>query len=117
MPPAELGDLGIRLLVDASDWNQDGWPDVIAGAANGRVRVFLNKGDTPGSRFADGFDPGLPPIPQPRVTMVDLNGDGDEDLYLPSTLGSCFVERSFLGRGYARARLITVQCRRGRRDQ
>ena len=36
-----------------------------------------------------------------RVLMVDLNGDGDKDLFLPSTQGSCFVEQSFLDHGYA----------------
>jgi hypothetical protein len=104
----EIGDLGIRGLVDATDWNQDGWPDVIASAANGRVRVFLNRGDSQ-PRFAEGFDPGLPPIVQPRVLTADLNGDGDEDLFLPSTQGSCFVERSFLEHGYAKAKLIAVE--------
>ena len=81
---------------------------MIGSAANGRVRVFLNEGD---GRFADGVDPGLPPILQPRVLMADINGDGDEDLFLPSTQGSCFVERSFLRDGYARAELVRVEQR------
>ncbi len=112
--PIEMGDLGIRLLVDATDWNQDGWEDVIAGAANGRVRVFLNNTDidTGSVRFADGFDPGLPPIPQPRVLMTDLNSDGDEDLFLPSTQGSCLIERSFLEHGYAPGRILKVERRK-----
>ena len=104
----EIGDLGIRGLVDATDWDQDGWPDVIASAANGRVRVFLNRGESQ-PRFAEGFDPGLPPIVQPRVLTVDMNGNGDQDLFLPSTQGSCFVERSFLRHGYAKATLIAVE--------
>jgi hypothetical protein len=53
----------------------------------------------------------LPPIEQPRVLVADINGDGDDDLFLPSTQGSCFVERSFLKHGYARARLIAVEKR------
>ena len=106
--PVELGDLGIRLLVDATDWNGDGWDDVIAGAANGRVRVFLNSGRK-SPRFEEGFDPGLPPVAQPRVLMADLNGDGDEDLFLPSTQGSCFIERSFLKHGYATAHVIAAE--------
>ena len=107
--PVEIGNLGIRGLVDSTDWNRDGWPDVIASAANGRVRVFLNRGKDAEARFADGFDPGLPPIVQPRVLMADINGDGDEDLFLPSTQGSCFVERSFLTGGYAEATLVAVE--------
>lgn len=109
--PVVLGDLGIRLLVDAADWNQDGWSDVVAGAANGRVRVFLNRADGGDSRFLPGFDPGLPSIPQPRVLMADFNADGDEDLFLPSTQGSCLVERSFLEHGYVRGRIVGVERR------
>lgn len=109
--PIEIGDLGIRLLVDATDWNNDGWPDVIAGAANGKVRVILNNKSNKSMPFVKGFDPGLPPILQPRVLMADINGDGDEDLFLPSTQGSCFVERSFLKHGYAKAKLIAVEAR------
>ncbi|MEZ6127508.1 MAG: VCBS repeat-containing protein [Planctomycetaceae bacterium] len=109
--PTEFGNLGIRGLVDSADWNSDGWPDVIASAANGKVRVFLNQGDGAEQRFAAGFDPGLPPIIQPRVIVADINGDGDEDLFLPSTQGSCFVERSFLKSGYARAVLTAIQQR------
>ena len=109
--PVVLGNLGIRLLVDAADWNQDGWSDVVAGAANGRVRVFLNRADGGDSRFLPGFDPGLPSIPQPRVLMADFNADGDEDLFLPSTQGSFLVERSFLEHGYVRGRIVGVERR------
>ena len=63
----------------------------------------------PAPRRLRGFDPRLPPIEQPRVLMADLNGDGDEDLFIPSTQGSCFVERSFLSGGYAKARLLEFQ--------
>ena len=107
--PVEIADLGIRGLVDATDWNHDDWPDVVASSANGRVRVVLNqhpKGEAP---FAEGFDPGLPRIMQPRVLVADINGDGDDDLFLPSTQGSCFIERSFLEHGYARADLLSIE--------
>ncbi|MCA9112984.1 MAG: VCBS repeat-containing protein, partial [Planctomycetaceae bacterium] len=87
----------------------DGWPDIIASAANGRVQVFLNTGNEGATGFASGQDVELPPIIQPRTIMVDLNGDGDEDLYLPSTQGACFVERSFLEGGYATAKLIRLE--------
>ena len=107
--PLEFGDLGIRLLVDSTDWNDDDWPDVIAGAANGKTRVFLNEGRKDPVAFSEGFDPGLPPIAQPRVMMVDLNNDGDKDLFLPSTQGSCFVERSFLENGYVNVELMRIE--------
>ncbi|MCC6681273.1 MAG: VCBS repeat-containing protein [Phycisphaeraceae bacterium] len=107
--PVELGNLGIRLMVDTCDWNSDGRIDVIAGAANGRVRVFLNTGSAGSVSFDEGTDPNLPPIKQPRTVMVDLNGDGDEDVFLPSTQGSIWIERSYLDHGYAKARLIEWQ--------
>jgi FG-GAP-like repeat len=108
-PAVEIGDLGIRLNVCATDWNQDGRTDIIAGSANGKVRIFLNESNAdrsvPAERdspFSPGFTPTLPAIMQPRVLLGDLNGDGDDDLYFPSTQGACFVERSFLKHGYAR---------------
>lgn len=109
--PQTIGDLGIRLLVDAADWNGDNWPDVVAGAANGRVRIFLNRGAKPGDRFAAGIDPELPPIEQPRTLAIDLNTDGDVDLFVRGTQGSCFVERSFLKAGYAQAEIVALQKR------
>ncbi len=106
----KLGSLGTRLSVDFIDWNDDGAPDVIAGAANGRVRVFLARaGEPPERRFAEGIDPKLPPIVQPRILTVDLNGDGDTDLFLPSTQGSVWLERSFLRHGYAVATVGTAR--------
>ena len=107
--PILVGDLGIRLMVETTDWNKDHRPDIIAGAANGRVRLFLNTGKPGVNRFGKGIAPRLPPIMQPRVLMTDLNGDGDVDLFLPSTQGSCFVERSFLKRGYAKATLLKFE--------
>ncbi len=105
-----LGNLGTRLSVDFIDWDDDGTPDVIAGAANGRVRVFLARpGEPAARRFAAGLDPGLPPIVQPRILAVDLNGDGDTDLFLPSTQGSVWLERSFLRHGYAAATVGTAR--------
>jgi hypothetical protein len=109
--PVEIGNLGIRTEVEATDWDNDGRIDVIAGAANGNVRVFLNTGREGSLRFAAGFDPQLPPVLQPRVKMVDLNSDGDEDLFIPSTQGSVWVERSFLQHGYAPAQFLAVQSR------
>lgn len=107
----KLGSLNLRCLVDATDWDGDGRLDVLAGSANGRVRIFLNTGSRGAASFAEGVDPGLPPIKQPRVLAVDLNGDGDEDLFSPSTMGSVWVERSFLRDGYVPARQLDLRKR------
>ena len=75
---SKTGPVSIRGLVDATDWNRDGWPDVVASAANGRVQVLLNEAEHAAqgqARFSSGFMPQLP-VMQPRVLMADLNGDG-----------------------------------------
>lgn len=107
-PPVLVGNVKIRCSVDLVDWDGDGRLDVIAGSAGGTVRVYRNVVDGAGMvSFAQGLDPGLPPLKQPRVIMADLNGDGDDDLFIPSTQGSIWVERSFLRHnGYARARVV-----------
>jgi hypothetical protein len=112
----EFGDLGIRLNVCATDWNHDGQMDVIAGSANGKVRVFLAQPERDSKQqgqrahpFDEPIEPKLPPIMQPRVLLGDLNGDGDDDLYFPSTQGTCFVERSFLEHGYAVGTIVRVE--------
>lgn len=103
-----IGDLKQRLSVDTVDWNQDGHPDIIAGSANGNVRLFLNSGkNQERDLFEEGSTLDIPKIIQPRVTAVDLNGDGDTDLFFPSTRGSILVERSFLEHGYAEAKSVT----------
>jgi hypothetical protein len=110
--PEVLGDLGNRLSVEAIDWDDDGAMDVIAGSANGRVRVFLNQAKRPsaGQRpFSEGIDPGLPPVVQPRIIAGDLNGDGDVDLFLPGTQGSVWMERSFVRHGYAEGAVESVR--------
>ncbi len=109
-PAVQVGDQKIRLMVDATDWNGDERMDIVAGAANGMVRVYLNSGvEGSPAKFDQGTDPGLPPIKQPRVVMVDLNHDGDQDLFLPSTQGSTFIERSFLRHGYAPSHLVQAE--------
>ncbi len=97
--------------MDVTDWDRDGDLDIVASAANGRVRVFLNNGSNGKVKFSEGIDPKLPLIEQPRVLMVDINRDGDKDLYLPSTQGSCFIERSFLESGYAEAQQLKFERR------
>jgi len=103
----QIADLGIRLLIDAADWEGDGDVDVIAGSANGRVRLLINRGD---GTF-ESTTPQLPPIRQPRMSAVDLNRDGDLDLFSPSLDGSAWVERSFIERGYSPVIVMDRQSR------
>jgi hypothetical protein len=108
--PEIVDDTKSRGMVDAVDWNNDGQMDVIVGTSTGLVRVFLNTG-TVNARFSRSLDLEIPPIIQPRVIIVDLNGDGDQDLFIPGTLGSSFLERSFLEHGYAPAEITKLEQR------
>ncbi|MFB3904608.1 MAG: FG-GAP repeat domain-containing protein [Acidobacteriota bacterium] len=102
---------GSRGMVDAVDWNRDGLIDLLVGIASSPVRLFLNQGTRHEPAFDKGIDLQLPPIIEPRAITVDLNQDGDEDLFIPSTLGSCFLERSFIEHGYAPARVVRIEKR------
>ncbi|MFN0051825.1 MAG: FG-GAP repeat domain-containing protein [Planctomycetales bacterium] len=100
--PVMLGDLKIRMVPYASDWDRDGHPDVVGSAANGTVVVWRNLGD---NRFAEPEPIKFPAVPySPSVAVVDWNGDGDDDLIVATAYGYfCWFERSFLENGYARA--------------
>jgi hypothetical protein len=104
-----VGDLKFRLLVDAVDWNDDGRMDVLAGTDSHQISVFLNLGETDAEPFSDAVPLNIPQIKETRVCAVDLNRDGDQDLFVMSTQGSVLVERSFLNHGYAQGNTLTLE--------
>jgi hypothetical protein len=108
-PAVEVGDVRVRLHVDAADWNGDGKMDVVAGTSGRLAKVFLNVGRQGNAEFDEGHNLNLPPIVQPRTVMVDMNRDGDHDLFIRGTQGSALVERSFLEHGYAIGRVLAVE--------
>jgi hypothetical protein len=103
--PVLLGDMKIRMIPCAADWNGDGRPDVIGSVASGAVVVWRNIGE---GRFASTEPLSVPPVPySPMVAVVDWNRDGDQDLIVGTAYGYfCWFERSFLERGYARATIV-----------
>jgi hypothetical protein len=98
----ELGDLKIRVVPCAADWDGDGRVNVVASAASGTVVLYRNLG---GGRFAAATPLHFPPVPYgPHVAVTDWNRDGDADLIVGTDYGYfCWFERSFLEHGYARA--------------
>ncbi|HRK32419.1 MAG TPA: VCBS repeat-containing protein, partial [Tepidisphaeraceae bacterium] len=107
-PAVELGTVKTRCSVDVTDFDGDGKIDVISGSAGGIALVYRNISTGSSLKFAEGTDVSLPPIKQPRIIMTDLNGDGDDDLFIPGTQGSIWIERSFLKHGYAESRVTKV---------
>mgnify|MGYP002623845916 FL=1 len=112
-PAVMVGDLKFRLLVDSVDWNHDGRMDVLAGTDSHQISVFLNQGETESERFSEPIPLNIPQIKETRVRAVDLNRDGDDDLFVMSTQGSVLVERSFLNHGYASGKVLKLERKSG----
>ena len=84
-------DVGDRATFDIVDWNNDGAADLVAGALDGKVRVYLNRQTTGEPDLAspilvqEGSSDLLVPSGRSSVDVHDLNGDGRKDLLLGNT--------------------------------
>ncbi len=78
----ELGgiDVGRRAAPSLTDIDRDGDLDLLVGSEDGRLRLFLNRGDGGHARFEEeaGFVLSVHPYATPA--WGDLDGDGDSDL-------------------------------------
>ena len=92
-------DVGDRATLDIVDWNEDGFSDLVMGALDGRIRVFLNEGtEGPPSFFIglvvpSGAGPGDLFVPSGRSSpvVVDLDDDGRKDLLTGNTNGQLLL--------------------------
>lgn len=86
-------DVGARATVDVADWNNDGRDDLVVGALDGLVRVFLNRTDAAEPDLAaalfvtDGGADLAVPSGRSAPNVVDLDLDGRKDLVLGNTEG------------------------------
>ena len=77
--------------VSTADWNNDGWPDLTLGSSNGLLRSWVN--DQNG-----GFD--LVTLPWQMaseikaIVWLDLDNDGDDDLFVQEANGKCGLFRN-----------------------
>jgi hypothetical protein len=86
-------DVGSRATSTVVDWNNDGKKDLVVGAIDGKIRVFLNEGTDTSPDFlgqiiaqADGQDL-VVPSGRSSPVIVDLDGDGKKDLLAGNTEG------------------------------
>ncbi|MFB3904760.1 MAG: FG-GAP repeat domain-containing protein [Acidobacteriota bacterium] len=98
--PVLIAEVGSRLVPATTDWDGDGWPDVLIGA--GKVHLVLNAAGRVESPFWPARVLEVPPVPfNSTITGADWNGDGDNDLLDLASYGYlCWYERSFLEHGY-----------------
>jgi len=86
-------DVGNRATPSSVDWNNDGKKDLVAGAYDGRIHLFINEGtdtepDFVAKTFAqeDGIDL-LVPGSRSSPVIIDLDGDGRKDILAGNTYG------------------------------
>jgi hypothetical protein len=88
-------DVGVRAMVELSDFNGDGFDDLLVGGYDGRVRLFLNPPATtnPGIEWEtavvlqDGDSDLIVPSGRAAPSVADLDGDGRRDLIVGNTEG------------------------------
>ncbi|UCG47241.1 MAG: VCBS repeat-containing protein [Phycisphaerales bacterium] len=84
--------VGYRATPTVVDWNNDGKKDLVVGAVDGLIRVFINEGTEASPEFlaqtfaqANGSNLDIGSRSSPDV--LDLDGDGKKDLLTGNTAG------------------------------
>ena len=89
-------DVGDRATPCVVDWNNDGKKDLVVGAFDGKIHIFINEGTDTAPDFRvqtfaqeNGSDLVVPPPTYGRSSPVilDLDGDGKKDLLAGNTNG------------------------------
>jgi len=85
-------DVGARATPVPVDWNNDGLLDLVAGAADGAIRIYLSSLD---GSLVPGSVPGLlVPGQRSSPVILDLDGDGNKDLLTGNTDGQILFCRN-----------------------
>jgi hypothetical protein len=94
-PPGGKADIavGARATPTTVDWNGDGKKDLVVGAMDGKVRVYVNEGTDSGPDFRtvqyaqdNGVDL-VVPTGRSSPCLLDLDDDGNKDLLTGNTAG------------------------------
>jgi len=77
--------------VSTADWNNDGWPDLTIGSSDGALRTWVNN-------QGEGFDmvtlPWSMGSETKAIVWLDLDNDGDDDLFVQEASGKCGLFRN-----------------------
>ncbi len=90
-------DVGYRATPSVVDWNSDGVKDLVVGAMDSKVHVFINEGTdaAPDFRVAAEAQSGgsalLVPSARSSPTVLDVDGDGKKDLVAGNTNGELLL--------------------------
>jgi hypothetical protein len=85
--------VGARATPSAVDWNGDGKKDLVVGALDGKIHLFINEGtdavpDFRAQTFAQASGSDLiVPTTRSSPVVTDLNGDGEKDILTGNTEG------------------------------
>jgi len=86
-------DVGDRATPSAVDWNNDGKKDLVVGALDAKIHLFINEGTDAVPDFraqtfarANGSDL-LVPLSRSSPDVLDLDGDGKKDILTGNTEG------------------------------
>ena len=77
--------------VSTADWNDDGWPDLTFGSTDGALRTFRN---LQGNGFIALALPYTLDSETKALIWVDLDEDGDDDLFIQEASGSSGLLRN-----------------------
>lgn len=97
-PPGAKVDInvGYRATPAVIDWNEDGLFDLLIGAYDGKLRLYLNEGGTLPPDFrhtllvSDGSGDLVVPLGYASPTMADFDGDGAKDLVVGNAEGELY---------------------------
>lgn len=90
-------DVGDRATQTVVDFNSDGKKDLVVGALDGKIRVFINEGTDTSPDFRavtfvqSGGSPLIVPSNRSSPSVVDVDRDGKKDLLTGNTAGELLL--------------------------